>query len=59
MTDTIIVRCSTCGKEIGTVTYVKSDQEVGCDRCGGVTRVKIWGDGDVHISSKRRGKTPD
>lgn len=49
MADTIIVRCSYCGKEIGKVTFVSGEQQVGCPHCKGVTKVIIGKDGSVEM----------
>lgn len=49
MSDTIIVRCSYCGKEVGRITFVPGSQRIGCESCKGVTRVEISKDGSVHL----------
>jgi phage FluMu protein Com len=53
MADTIIVRCSYCGKHIGDVTFVPGTQEVGCPECKGVTRVIINKDGSVKMAQAK------
>lgn len=50
MSDTIIVRCATCGKQIGEITFIRGNQKVGCPQCSAQTMVKIYSDGSVDIS---------
>lgn len=48
MTDSINVKCSYCGRDLGSVTYVPGRQIIGC-YCGARTEVYISHSGDVHI----------
>jgi len=56
MAEIIIVRCSTCGYKIGEITYVPGKQDIGCPKCGGVTRVHIYDNGNVSFDIYERGK---
>ena len=47
MSDTIIVRCYNCGKEIGRISFIPGHQKVGCPDCGKTTDVLIKKDGSV------------
>ena len=48
--DTIIVRCSHCGTEIGHVSYVPGTQIIGCKQCNKRTSVQVFDTGFVNIS---------
>ena len=52
MTDEIIVRCASCGEEIGRITFVEGKQILGCYSCGKKTVVDIYDDGTVNIRKK-------
>lgn len=58
MVDTIIIRCSTCGHEIGKISNVTGDQQIGCSHCGGTTQVHISSDGSIRSYALRRGRIP-
>lgn len=58
MVDTIIIRCSTCGKEIGKISLVTGQQQIGCSHCGGTTQVHISSDGNVRSYRLRQGRIP-
>jgi len=52
LTDEIIVRCASCGEEIGRITFVEGQQILGCYSCGKKTLVNIYSDGTVYIRKK-------
>lgn len=58
MADTVIVRCATCGRNIGDVTFVPGRQVVGCDYCRGVTVIYISEDGRVETTVSSWGQIP-
>jgi len=47
MAETIIIRCCHCGEKIGEITYIPSEQELGCSKCGKRTFVIIKQDGKL------------
>lgn len=46
-TSEAIVRCAYCGFEIGRITFTPGSQVVGCSQCKGITKVVIFGDGEM------------
>ncbi len=50
MAETIIVRCYSCGHEIGRISYVPGSQKIGCPKCGAKTDVRIDKNGNVYTS---------
>ena len=58
MVDTVIIRCSTCGREIGKISLVAGEQQIGCTHCGGTTQVHISSDGSMRAYALRRGRIP-
>lgn len=56
--ETVLVRCSTCGKEIGNIAYIPGEQVIGCSYCGGKTKVWIKGNGDLDTRPVKAGSIP-